>query len=176
MADLRETSPFAGLDLPLARAEARLSALPMGRITAIAPFPGAEGAVAERLGGFPGPGQVIDSAAGRLVWAGRAAAFLFAPAPDLGDLAAVTDQSDGWAGLRLEGADAAAVLARLVPLDLGVMAAPACARSQLNHLPLLLIHPAPEAYELWSYRSMARTLVHELVAAMAGVAARRART
>ena len=37
----------------------------------------------------------------------------------LGGLAAVTDQSDAWAGLRLAGDAAREVLARLVPLDLG---------------------------------------------------------
>lgn len=175
MADLRETSAFADIALPLELGLARLSALPMGRITAISPWPGAEAAVAERMGGFPEPGQAIDTPAGRLAWSGRAAAFLFGTAPDLGGLAAVTDQSDGWGGLVLEGADAGAVLARLVPLDLAAMVPPSCVRSQLNHLPLLLIHPAPERYELWSYRSMAGTLVHEVETAMRGVAARRAR-
>lgn len=175
MAELRETSPFAGLELPVALGQARIAALPMGRIQSIAPWPGAEATVAERLGGFPEPGQVIDTAAGRLAWAGRAMALLFGTAPDLAGLAAVTDQSDGWAGLALEGADAAAVLARLVPLDLAAMVPPSCARSQLNHLPLLMIHPAPERFELWSYRSMAGTLVHEVEAAMRGVAARRNR-
>jgi sarcosine oxidase subunit gamma len=172
---LRETSPVAGLPLPLELGAARLTALPMGTLHAIAPWPGAERAVADRLGGFPEPGQVIDTASGRLAWSGRAAALLFGAAPDLAGLAAVTDQSDGWAGVRLDGADAVAVLARLVPLDLAALVPPAAARSQLNHLPLLLVHPAPEMFELWSYRSMAGTLVHELEAAMRGVAARRAR-
>jgi len=174
VADLRETGPFAGLDLPLAMGEARLSALPMGPITAIAPFPGMVGAVGERLGGFPAPGQVLGVPAGRLAWSGREAAVLFGPAPDLGGLAAVTDQSDGWAGLRLEGADALAVLARLVPLDLATLAAPASVRTVCNHLPLLLIHPAADQWDLWTYRSMAGTLAHELSETMRMVAARRA--
>ncbi len=88
----------------------------------------------------------------------------------------MTDQSDGWAGLRLEGPDAAEGLARLVPVDLAALAPPSAIRSQINHLPLLLIHPAPEVFDLWSFRSMAGTLVHEVQAALTGLAARRART
>ena len=174
MADLTPTPAFAGLTLPVRHGGCTLSALPLGPLTAIAPYPGQAAAVAARLGGFPEPGQVIATPAGRLAWAGRAAAFLFGSAPDLGGLAAVTDQSDGWAGLRLEGFDGLAVLSRLVPVDLATLQPPASLRSQLNHLPLLLIHAGPAVWELWSYRSMAGTLHHELVQAMAGVAARRA--
>jgi sarcosine oxidase subunit gamma len=175
VAELRETAPFAGLHLPLTLGAVTAAALPMAQVHAVAPYPGRAADVAGRLGGFPAPGQVLDTPAGRLVWAGREAAFLWGTAPDLAGLAAVTDQSDGWAGLRLEGADAAEVLARLVPVDLATLGPPAAIRSQLNHLPLLLIHPAAEVFELWSYRSMAGTLVHEGEGAMRGLAARRAR-
>lgn len=174
MADLTETAPFAGLALPLERGACRLAALPMGPIAAIAPFPGRTAAVAARLGGFPEPGALLATQAGRLAWAGRETAFLFGAAPDLAGLAAVTDQSDGWAGLRLDGQDAAGVLARLAALDLAALAPGAALRAQLNHLPLLLIHPAAETYELWSFRSMAGTLAHDLAEAMTAVAARRA--
>jgi hypothetical protein len=173
VADLIETPPLAGQALPLTRGEAQLSALPPGPIHAIAPFPGQAAAVADLLGGFPRPGQVLSTPAGMLVWAGRETAFLFGPAPDLRGLAAVTDQSDGWAGLRLSGADAAAVLARLVPLDLDRLPAGSSARSLLNHQPLLLIHAEPGEYHLWSYRSMAATMVHEIETSMTRVAARR---
>lgn len=175
MADLGETPPFAGLHLPLALGLARAEALPMAQVHAIAPYPGRMAEVAARLGGFPAPGQLIRLPAGRMAWAGRETAFLWGTPPELDGLAAVTDQSDGWAGLRLSGADAAEVLARLVPIDLAGLAPPAAIRSMLNHLPLLLLQPAVEDYELWSYRSMAGTLVHEVAAAMRGLAARRAR-
>jgi len=180
VADLNPTPPFAGLPLPLNHGETRCHALPDGPITAIAPFPGMTDAVARALGGFPAPGQTLDTPAGPLVWAGREMAFLFGRPQDLPDLtsltglAAVTDQSGGWAGLRLSGPDAGAVLARLVALDLDRLTPPASARAQLNHLPLLLIHPEPGVHDLWSYRSMAGTLVHELDSAMRGLAARRA--
>lgn len=174
VAELREQAPFAGLDLPVTAGTCRLSALPPGPITAIAPYPGQTRAVAERLGGFPAPGGLLDTPAGPLAWAGRETAFLFGPAPDLSGLAAVTDQSDGWAGLRLEGEDAPHVLARLVALDLDALDAPAATRAQLNHMPLLLIHPRTGLWELWSYRSMAGTMRHELAEAMTRLAARRA--
>ena len=174
MAEWRELAPHAGLGLPVKAGGCRLSALAMGPITSVAPFPGQAGAVAERLGGFPAPGEVLEAAAGQLVWAGRETAYLFGAAPDLEGLAAVTDQSDGWGGLRLTGADAAEVLARLVPIDLLAMAVPSSARTLLNHMPLLIIRVGAAEWHLWSYRAMAGTMLQELTEAMRGVAARAA--
>jgi sarcosine oxidase subunit gamma len=162
--------------MPEMPGSSRLEALPPVRILSIAPYPGQDGATARRLGAFPAPGEIHALGDSRLVWAGRGMAFLFAPGEGQGDglanVAAVTDQSDGWAGLRLSGPDAAEVLARLVPLDLAQMPARSSARSLLNHLPLLLIRE-DDSFELWSYRSMAGTLLHEVATAMRGVAARR---
>jgi sarcosine oxidase subunit gamma len=152
----------------------------MGRILSVAPYPGCEAAVADHLGGFPAPEETLAVGKGRLVWAGREQAFLFDAGDNDGDLserlaglAAVTDQSDGWAGLRLSGANAEEVLARLVPLDLALMPAGRSARSLLGHMPLLLIRDAA-GFELWSFRSMAGTMLHEVGAAMRAVAARSA--
>jgi sarcosine oxidase subunit gamma len=160
-------------DLP---GSTRLEALPQGRILSVAPYPGREDEAARRLGAFPAPGEFHVLGTAQIVWAGRGMAFLFDPAEGQVDglhgVAAVTDQSDGWAGLRLSGPDAVDVLARLVPLDLAQMPPRASARSLLNHLPLLLIR-GDDGFELWSYRSMAGTLLHELATAMRGVAARR---
>jgi sarcosine oxidase subunit gamma len=148
----------------------------MGRILSVAPYPGSEAAVADRLGVFPAPGEVHAWGDGRLVWAGRGLAFLFDADDTQGEglegLAAVTDQSDGWAGLHLSGADAPDVLARLVPLDLAPMPANGSARTLLNHMPLLLIRK-DTGFELWSFRSMAGTMLHEIGTAMRAVAARR---
>jgi len=173
VADLTQSAPFVGLTLPVKHGRAQLAGLPVGPMFSIAPFAGARDGVAQRLGGFPDPGQITQTAAGPLVWAGRETAFLFGTPPDLTGLAGVTDQSDGWAGLRLTGQDATAVLARLLALDLDSLPPGAGLRAQLNHLPVLLIHPVAEVFDLWSYRSMAGTMLHEIEGAMRGLAARR---
>ena len=110
----------------------------------------------------------------RIVWTGRGQAFLIGAEPPKGleGAAALVDQSDGWAGLRLEGPAAADVLARLVPLDLRAMAVGSCARSLLGHMALVLMRPEAEAFEMLVFRSMARTAVHEIDTAMRQLAAR----
>lgn len=142
----------------------RLEALAERRITSIAPYDLA----AAMAAGFPAPGQVL----GALVWAGRGLAFAFdLAAPEgLAAQSALTDQSDGWAGFRLSGPAAAAVLARLVPIDCAVLEG--SARTMLGHHPLLIWREGPEAFVLYTYRSMADSAHHELEGAMRGLAAR----
>ncbi len=168
MVDLIADGAARGLPVTLGRAS--LVGFDPGPVTSIAPFPG------RAVPGFPTPGQVVAQGAGRMVWAGRGMAFLIgAPAPDLQGQAAVTDQSDGWVWVTLSGADAVAVLARLVPLDLRPQAFPAgtTARSTLGHLPVLLIREAVDTFRIAAFRSMAGSLVHDLTGAMRAVAARR---
>jgi heterotetrameric sarcosine oxidase gamma subunit len=182
VADLSVTAPCAGLGLPLVVGDCRLDALEIVAIWSIAPYPGEAEAVAAAMGtaemAFPGPGKVTASGAARAIWAGRQMAFLTGGTPpeDLARHAAITDQSDGWAGLSLAGEGAAAVLTRLLPLDLRQATFPvgASARSLLNHMPSLVVRTAATAFELYIYRSMAATAVHELSEAMRGVAAREA--
>lgn len=175
MIELSASDPFAGLHLPLVHGAARLDSVPPVRITAIAPLPGQTEALACALGGFPAPGEVLDTTL-RLVWVGRGQAFAFGEGlPEgLERHAALSDQSDGWAGAQLEGADAQAVLARLVAMDLRALAVPSSVRTLLGHLPLLLVKQSETAFDLWTYRSMAGSLSHELDRAMRMVAARRA--
>jgi heterotetrameric sarcosine oxidase gamma subunit len=171
VADLAETDAFDGLDLPLAIAAARLEALPPVRRMLVAPL--ATGQVA----GLPEPGHFVVADGGRIVWAGMGQWFFEGAAgpPDAG--AALTDQTDGWAGLRLTGPDAQEVLARLVPLDLDRRAFPpgSVARSLLRHVMLLLI-ATDDGFELLVPRSFARTAVRELREAMRAVAGRAALT
>jgi len=178
---LAAREPCAGLGLPLTLGRCRLDRLEGETITAIAPFPGKKPALdtcLKPLGlRFPEPGESLSSVGVRIVWAGREAAFLIgAQAPEgLHDHAALSDQSDGWAGLRLEGPDSEAVLARLVPLDLrgGVFGPGQCARAPINHMQALILRAGPDAFDLRVYRSMVATLVHELTEAMRGISARR---
>ncbi|GAB4260851.1 MAG: hypothetical protein Kow0013_04810 [Pararhodobacter sp.] len=158
----------------------RIAPVTHGRITAIAPYPGADiDAGLAPLGvRFPAPGTVSASGAARLVWTGRALAFLFGAAPPdgLAPLAAVSDQTDGWAWMHVSGPDAPALLARLCPLDLRPESFPPgrVARSLIGHMQAIILRDAPEAFEIGVFRSMAETLHHDLTEAARRLAARRA--
>jgi sarcosine oxidase gamma subunit len=78
------------------------------------------------------------------------------------------DVSDAFAGLAVEGPDAAAVLARLVPLDLD---AGLPARTLLRHTPVVVMARAG-GFALLVPRSYAASAVADIVAAMRAVAAR----
>jgi sarcosine oxidase subunit gamma len=92
----------------------------------------------------------------------------------LSNIAALTDQSDGWARIRLDGAGAEVVLARLVPLDLsqGSFGKGQVARTSLGHMMMLVTRTGIAAFDMMVFRSMARTAIHELEQAMKAVAAR----
>lgn len=178
MPSLIEKSPGEGL-LPVTAAGVTLTEAPPARITSVAPFAGQEKAVAAALKalglGWPKPGRALAKEGATILWAGRDQAFLIGAAPDgLPGLAALTDQSDGWARLHLDGPGAEAVLARLVPLDLRPAAFPegAAARSGLNHMMMVLHRAGPERFEIMVFRSMAASAVHELTRAMQALAAR----
>lgn len=163
---------------PATRGGATLAVLPAGRITSVAPFDGQEAAVSAALApaglSFPTPNRVETAGEAAIVWTGRGQAFLIGadPAP-LAGLAALTDQSDGWAGFRLDGPAAPEVLARLVPLDLRYarFAEGSAARAPLQHM-MSVIWRAGEGFRLLTFRSMARTAWHELTEAMEKLAAR----
>jgi sarcosine oxidase subunit gamma len=153
----------------------------LGQITSVAPFMGQDRALAKALKAlglsFPAPNQVSSKDDARLVWTGRDQAFLIGAAPQgLDGLAALTDQSDGWAALRLDGPGAGDVLARLYPLDLRAAAFPVgrVARAPLNHMSSILMRPGPQSFEMLVFRSMARTAWHEAEVAMRALAARAA--
>lgn len=176
MPDLIAKTPLAGR-APLTLGSATLSELVLPRLTSVAPFKGQEKALAKALKAlglsFPAPNTLSAGPDLRLVWTGREQAFLMGgdPAP-LAPHAALTDQSDGWAGLALEGPAALDVLARIYPLDLRTMALGGVARAPLNHMSSVLIRTAPDRFEMLVFRSMARTAWHEVEAAMSAVAAR----
>lgn len=169
MPELIAKSALAGR-APVTHADTTLEEVNLGPITSIACFPGTLAEVTARLGAFPAPNRV----SGALVWTGPEQAFLLgAPAPDLTGIAAVTDQTGGWAALRLSGPKAAEALMRLYPLDLRPAHFPpgTCARAPLGHMQSVLI--AEEAgFLLLVFRSMARTAWHEVEAALDALAAR----
>lgn len=171
MADLGITDALAGL-LPVDTGAYRLEAAPQGAITALAPY-GAPGAA------FAAPGRATPHAGGTLLWAGYGNWLATGDLPaSLTAAAAVTDQTDAWAVLRLTGPAPEAVLARLVPLDLRRLhfAPGAVARTLAGHIAVLIHRPqsAPEALEIWLPRSMAAHGLHEIADAMRSQTARAA--
>lgn len=179
MPELFAKSALAG-QTPLVLGNATLAEATLPQITSLAPLRGREKALAQGLKAmglaFPAPNGMAAKGAARILWTGRDQAFLIGadPAP-LAGLAAITDQSDGWCGLTLTGADAPEVHARLVPLDLRATAFPPgrVARAPLNHMQMILLREA-DGFLLLVFRSMARSAWHEIAAAMSAVAARAA--
>ncbi len=164
----------------LTKGGATLATLDPGPITAVALFPGGADKVAKGLKtlglAFPDPGSWAAKDGARIVWTGRDQAFLMGVSAPALEGAAVTDQSDGWAGFALSGPGAEAVLARLIPLDLRATAFPVgtAARAALNHMSLILLRVGVDAFELYTFRSMARTAWHELAEVMEKLEARSA--
>ncbi len=182
MPELIAKGPFDGVE-PLTLAGLTLAPLDEGPVWSVALMPGGDAAVAAVLAPlgleFPGPGAVSSAPAGRLVWTGHRQAFLFGDLPPgLTGAAAVTDQSGGWAGVRLSGPGAAAALARLVAVDLRPAAFPPgrVVRAAVNHLPAVILREGSEAFEIRVFRSMARTCWHELAEVLEHLAARAALT
>ncbi|MCW3784156.1 sarcosine oxidase subunit gamma [Defluviimonas salinarum] len=180
MPSLIEKSACDGL-LPVSAGGVTLSEPAPERITSVAPFAGKEAAAGKALKalglGWPGPGTSIGGEGRLCLWTGRGQAFLIGAEPEgLAGIAALTDQSDAWARMRLEGGGAKAVLARLVPLDLGAGAFPVgrAARSGLGHMAMILHRSGAQSFEIMVFRSMAASAVHELHQAMTALAARAA--
>lgn len=173
-------TPCEGL-LPVEIGTVRMSEIAPGQITSLAPFRGQGEALSETLKtahgmAWPAPGRSTGREGARCVWFGREQAMLLGPAPDVGlaRYAALTDQSDAWAVVRIEGPLVEAVLARLVPIDLRSVAFKRghTARTLLQHMSVSITRISENAFQIMAFRSMAGTLVHDLSAAMTAVAAR----
>lgn len=180
MAELIAKSPCDGL-LPITIGSVTATEEDPGRITSVALYKGQGTALSEALKAahgmaFPAPNRATGKAGARAIWTGRNQAMLFGPAPDasLADHAAMTDQTDAWAVVRLDGDGAEDVLARLVPVDLrrSVFKRGHTVRSQLMHMSASVTRLGDHAFQIMVFRSMAQTLVHDLKSAMESVAAR----
>lgn len=178
MVDLTDKTPF-GDTLPLVIGSVSFSEVAISEMVSIAPFSAKEQATSQALEAvcgvaFPKPGQSLTKAGARITWLGQGRALLQGiAAPDLAGLAAVTEQSDGWAILRMEGEDCEAVLARLVPIDLraGQFKRGKSARTLVNHMQATITRIGKISFEIMVMRSMAQTLVAELSEAAERVAA-----
>lgn len=178
--ELIAKSPCAGL-LPMTIGGLSLREETPDHITSLAPYRGRQAALGQALQaahgmGYPAPNRATGKAGSRAVWFGRDMALLIGPAPDatLAEHAALSDQSDAWAVVLLEGAQAEDVLARLVPVDLRrqVFKRGHTARSELKHMMASVTRTGAQVFQIMVMRSMAQTLVHDLKTAMEAVAAR----
>ena len=177
MDKLTSTSPCAGL-LPITIGTMKVTEMDCGPITSVTPFQGASKTAFSRSLGMPFPEPLMSTTDGdaRCVWVGQREALLIGAAPrdDLGAYAAVVDQSDAWAVVRLDGPQGADVLARLVPVDMRAQAfgVGATARAHLGHMNASITRIGAESFMIAVFRSMAGTLVHDLTTALEAVAAR----
>ena len=180
MAELIARTPCEGL-LPVTAGAFTLTEEPFAPITSLMPYKGAGKALSEALEAahgvkLPAANRTTSKAGTAVQWFGRGQYLLIGaePAETLGQHAALADQSDGWARVRLEGKGSEQVLARLIPLDLRASAFKRghTARAPLQHMMAAVTRSGTEAFTLMVFRSMAVTLVHDLKTAMESVAAR----
>lgn len=178
MVELIAKSPCEGL-LPKEIGSVTLSEDVFDAITSVAPFRGQAKAVSDALksqigAALPGANRTTGKAQSRAVWSGRGQALILGPALKPIKGAAMTDQTDAWACVTVEGTDARAVLARLVPIDLrdASFKRGHAARTQVMHMNIVLMRTGAERFGIMAFRSMAGTLVHDLETAMEAVAAR----
>jgi len=164
--------------------EAALTCNQPANILSVAPFKGQGMAVNDALKAvvklaLPTVGRVTSKKHVRAMWAGQGQWFV------VGDIAletlteafdakaAVTDQSDAWTVLTLEGGDASEVMARLCSLDLDALKQGQTARADFAHM-MSCITPISEGFEIMIMRSFAKTAIHHTREAMSKLAAQRA--
>ncbi|MCX7888708.1 MAG: sarcosine oxidase subunit gamma [Rhodobacteraceae bacterium] len=178
MVSLIAKSALDGL-VPLTEGNVTLTDWDPGTVTSLSPMRGQEAKVEAALRsaglGWPGPNATVASGDRAILRTGVGQAFLIGSLPlRLEGLAAMTDQTDGWAALELDGPGATDVLARLVAVDLRMAAfAPGqVLRTGLTHMMSILWRTGPATFRILVFRSMAQTAVHEIHVAMKSVAAR----
>ncbi|MBD3625848.1 MAG: sarcosine oxidase subunit gamma [Rhodobacteraceae bacterium] len=161
MTELAATPPVTFA--PCRYGQAALAPMPWVRITSVAPLAGAQP-------DLPPPGRTAERGDSRILWMGRDLWFVLGEAPDLPGIT-LTDQSDGWAGFRLTGQGARAVLARVCPLDLHPSNFPdgATARSELAHMAASITAEA-DGFLILVMRSFVGTALDEIETAMRSVA------
>lgn len=192
MAELSLSDPFGPLAaaLPLRMGRAEVSSLGRAGLLLLQPYRAKREAVAHLLETdfgltLPPAGMSVRSRDGesRMLWFGREQWCLAArpEAPILSQLsaraaglAALGDVSHGWAGLRLTGAAAPDVLARVVALDLRFERFPegGALRCELRHVAVALCRTGTQTYEILAPRSFCQSVADELMQAMRLVAGR----
>lgn len=155
----------------------QLSMMPYRKITQIMPFKGHAGAIEAALGmKLPEPNRCSKNRDLSVQWFGRETYLVLdGDVPSgLSPHAALSDQSDGWVEMMLEGATAEDILSRLVPVDLRAAHFPQgnTVRSLIQHMNGAVTRTGSDAFVLMVMRSMAQTLWHDVETAMQSVARR----
>lgn len=165
-----------GDQLPREIGEIAMTEVTLDVVYAVAPFAGqtkaTSAAIKDQIGlGLSAVGRSTSGSAARVIWFGHQT-WLVTSKVALDGLAAVTDQSDAFAILRIAGAGVEDVLARLVPVDLRahVFKPGHTAKTMLNHMSVTITRIDAQAFEIMAMRSMAGTLVHELDVAARSIA------
>ncbi len=169
MVKLIPQSPF-GDALPCSIDTATLQEVTYGSITWVAPFAGRQVAVEQAIGQkLPEPNRSVND----MLWVGPGQYLAFDKEITT-DQAALTDQSDAFAILSVQGSSAEAILARLVPIDLrsASFGVGHTARTLINHMAASVTRTAEDAFELMVMRSMAGTLLEEVSEAAKHLSAR----
>ena len=177
MANLIALTPCDGL-LPLQIEGITLTEVLPACIMSVAPARGQEkqvsAALKEQIGlGLSASGRSSRKGNMRAQWFSHGV-WLVSAKVVLGELAAITDQSDAWAVVAISGVGVEDVLARLMPIDLRASAFKNghTARTLLGHMSVAITRVGTNTFEIMVMRSMAGTLVHDLETAARGVGAR----
>ena len=124
---------------------------------------------------LPHSGRASGREGARALWFGQHT-LLVGPKCDekLNKFAILTDQSDAWVVLRMSGDLIEDVLMRLSPVDvrLKTFKVGSVVRTGLLHVNVTLHRIGTNTIDVYGFRSMAKTLCHELTQALSSVAAR----
>lgn len=87
----------------------------------------------------------------------------------IGEAGYITDQSDNWALLMIEGSSTRAALERLCMLDLGSCAENFCGRTVMEHLPVVIVREGSDRFLLMTLSSYADSFLHTFKTALESV-------
>ena len=149
-------------------------------LTSISAYKGKSKKLSEQLKkshgmSLPQSGRASGREGARALWFGQHT-LLVGPKCDekLNKFAVLTDQSDAWVILRMSGDLIEDVLMRLSPVDvrLKTFKVGSVVRTGLLHVNVTLHRIGANTIDVYGFRSMAKTLCHELTQALSSVAAR----
>ena len=179
MIKLLPKSAAAGLT-PIKISNTKIIELDKLTLTSISAYKGKSEKLSEQLKksygmALPHYGRATGREGTRALWFGRHT-LLVGPNCDekLTKFAMLTDQSDAWVVLRMSGDLIEAVLMRLSPVDvrLKTFKTGSVVRTSLIHVNVTMHRIGANTIDVYGFRSMAKTLCHELTQALSAAAAR----